>query len=197
MQKKAEFSLFQCKQKYYEQGEAVGRFLAQRPKQQYNRTLITSVENDNGTLVTDREEINETFKAFYQKLYTSQGVIDQEDIDRFLSQVHLPALSEEKQKEIGGDITLEEVQQAIGKMSSGKAPGDDGLPTDFYKEFVDLLAPRLVIVFRDAIKRGSRPESMQSAVITLIHKKGKNAQQCGSYCPVSLIKVDAKYWPRY
>lgn len=83
-------------------------------------------------------------------------------------------------------------KQAIKKMSSGKSPGDDGLPTDFYKEFVDLIAPRLVIVFKDANERGTMPESMQSAVITLIHKKGKNAQKCGSYRPVSLINVDAK-----
>lgn len=57
---------------------------------------------------------------------------------------------------------------------------------------MDLIAPRLVIVFRDAIERGKMPESMQSAVVTLIHKKGKNAQQCGSYHPVSLINVDTK-----
>lgn len=110
------------------------------------------MENENGTLVTDRGEINESFKTFYQKLYTSQGGMEQEEIDRFLSQVDLPTLSEEKQKEIGGDITLEEVQQAIRKISSGKAPGNDGLPIDFYKEFIDLLAPRLVTVFQDAVK---------------------------------------------
>ena len=40
LQKKAEYALFQCRQKYYEQGEAAGRFLAQRVKQQYNRTLV-------------------------------------------------------------------------------------------------------------------------------------------------------------
>lgn len=109
LQKKAEYALFQCRQKYYEQGEAAGRFLAQRVKQQYNRTLITSVENEIGTSVTDRGEINETFRVFYQKLYSSQGAIDQEDIDKFLSKVNLPTLSDEKQKEIGGDITLGEV----------------------------------------------------------------------------------------
>ena len=90
------------------------------------------MENEIGTLVTDRGEINETFRVFYQKFYSSQGTIDQEDIDKFLTKVNLPTLSEEKQKEIGGDINLDEVQQAIKKMSSGKSPGDDELPTDFY-----------------------------------------------------------------
>ena len=113
LQKKAEYAFFQCRQRYQEQGEVAGRFLAQRVKQQYSRTLITSVDNEKGTLVTDSGEINETFKVFYQKLYSSQGTVYKEDIDQFLSEVHLPTLSEEKQKEIGGDITLEEVQQAI------------------------------------------------------------------------------------
>ena len=52
--------------------------------------------------MTDRGEINVTFRVFYQKLYLSQGAIDQEDIDKFLSKVNLPTLSEEKQKAIGG-----------------------------------------------------------------------------------------------
>uniref|UniRef100_A0A3P8RLF1 Reverse transcriptase domain-containing protein n=1 Tax=Amphiprion percula TaxID=161767 RepID=A0A3P8RLF1_AMPPE len=192
LQKKVEFALFQCKQRYYEQGEAAGKFLAQRVKQQYSCNLIPAVENEEGTLVTDTGEINETFKLFYKKLYTSQCNIDQDDIDHFLSRVHLPSLSIEEQRDIGGDITLEEVKQAIKKLSAGKSPGDDGFPTDFYKAFSDILAPRLLKVFQDALQRGSIPESMQSIVITLIHKKGKNPLQCGSYRPVSLINVDAK-----
>ncbi len=176
LQKKAEFALFQRRQRYCEQGETAGRFLAQRAKQQYNQTLISSVENEKGDLVTDTGEINGAFRIFYQTLYTSQGATDQEDVDNFLSQTHLPSLSEEKQKEIRGDITLEEVQEAIKRLCSGKAPGGDGFPTDFYKVFSDITAPRLLIAFRDALKRGNMPESMQSVVMTLIHKKGKNPQ---------------------
>ena len=29
-------------------------------------------------------------------------------------------------------------------------------------------------------------------IITLIHKKDRDPQQCGNYCPVSPINVDAK-----
>lgn len=192
LQKKAESALFRCRQKYYEQGERAGRLLAQRAKQQYTQTLIPSVENDGGVLVTDTAEINETFRLFYQNLYTSQCTSDEVDLDNFLSMVDLPSLSEEEQKYIGGDITLEEVQQAIKSLRSGKSPGEDGLPTDFYKTFSDVVSPRLLTVFQDALKRGSLPDSMRVAIITLIHKKGKDPQQCGSYRPISLINVDAK-----
>lgn len=123
------------------------------------------------SLVTDTVEINDVFRGFYQQLYTSQCTTDHDDIDNFLSQVHLPTLSEEKQKEIGGNITLEEVQQAIKRLSLGKSPGDDDLPTDFYEALSNIIEPRLLIVFRDALERGRMPESIQSAVITLIHRK--------------------------
>lgn len=59
----------------------------------------------------DSREINETFGASYQKLYSLQGTVDEEEMDKFLSQMHLPTLSEEKQKEIWEDITLEEVNE--------------------------------------------------------------------------------------
>lgn len=49
----------------------------------------------------------------------------------------------------------------------------------FYEAFSDILASKLFIVFQDALKKHSMPES-------------KNPQKCGSYRPVSLINVNAK-----
>lgn len=41
------------------------------------------------------------------------------------------------------DITLEEVQLAITQLKPGKPPGVDGLPTEFYLQQLDFLAPRI------------------------------------------------------
>lgn len=71
LQKKAEYALFRCRLGYYEQRETAGRFLAQRAKQQYNQTLITSVLKDDRVLTTDNREINETFRTFYHCIYRS------------------------------------------------------------------------------------------------------------------------------
>jgi len=46
LQKKVEYELLRTKQKYYEQGERTGRFLAQRAKQQYTRSIIPAIQND-------------------------------------------------------------------------------------------------------------------------------------------------------
>lgn len=56
----------------------------------------------------------------------------------------LPSLTDEQRNLPEGEITLLEVEQVIGSLGIGKSPGNDGFPSDFYKTFVDILAPRLL-----------------------------------------------------
>lgn len=91
-----------------------------------------------------------------------------------------------------GDISVDEVKKAIRSLRIGKAPGNDGFSVDFYQKFIDDLAPRLLVVYQDAVQRGRLAESMREAVITLLHKKGRDPQQCANYRPISLINVDEK-----
>lgn len=184
--------MFRCRQKYYEQGERAGKLLAQRVKQQQTQTLISAIQNEEGKILTDTIDISSGFHLFYQKLYTSQDAFNWGEFQNFLSETTLPVLTESARERLGVCITLGEVEQAIRDLSAGKSPGGDGFPTDFYKSFSDPLASRLLTVFQDAFQRGSLPDSMHNAIITLICKKDKDPQQCGSYRPVSLINVDAK-----
>ncbi len=191
LQRKVEYMLFRTKHKYYEQGERTGRFLAQRAKQQYTQSIIPGVRNDRDELKTDDMDINSIFATFYQSLYKSDNP-NTKDISSFSSTVNCPTLSQEEQCQIGVHITLEEVKKAIQDLQGGKSPGEDGLPAEFYKVFSDILAPKLLRVYKDALEKGYLPDSMQTAIITLIHKKDRDPQHCGNYRPVSLINVDAK-----
>ena len=184
LQKKVKYTLFRTKQKYYEQGERTGRFLAQRAKQQYAQSIISGMQNDGGDLKTDDMDINAIFATFYQSLYKSDNPNTQD--------ISYTTLSQEEQDQIGADITLEEVKKVIQDLQGGKSPGDDGLPAEFSKVFSDTLAPKLHRVYKDALEKGSLPDSMQTALKTLIHQKDRDPQKCGNYRPVSLINVDAK-----
>lgn len=56
-------------------------------------------------------------------------------------------------------------------MESGKAPGIDGLPVEFYKAFWEVLGEDLLDVLKECIAEGSLPLSCRRAVITLLPKK--------------------------
>ena len=75
-------------------------------------------------------------------------------------------------------------------LKSGKAPGIDGLPTDFCKSFWSVIGGN-VAVLRDSLASGCLPLSCRRAVITLLPKKG-DLQQLKNWRPVSLLCTDYK-----
>ena len=73
-----------------------------------------------------------------------------------------------------------EINNAIMSLQSGKAPGPDGFPTDFYKKFKDKLAPLLLSVYAEALENNILPPTLRQASITLLLKKNKDPRDCSS-----------------
>lgn len=85
----------------------------------------------NNKPTTNKRDINEVFKIFYQELYTSQVHVEEQKRTNLFSCVKIPTLTEEQRNLIEGEISLAEVKQAIHSLQLGKAPGNDGFPSDF------------------------------------------------------------------
>lgn len=77
-------------------------------------------------------------------------------------------------------------------MNSGKSPGPDRYPVEFYKRFSNQLVPLLLEMFNYSYSHGSLPPTLVQASISLIHKKDKDPLNCASYRPISLLLVDVK-----
>lgn len=90
------------------------------------------------------------------------------------------------------DLTVEEITLAIRSMQSGKSPGPDGFPTDFFKKFSEQLSPLLLSVFKESLSSKILPPTMRQATISLILKKDKNPLEYSSFHPISLLNTDAK-----
>ncbi len=56
-------------------------------------------------------------------------------------------------------------------MESGKAPGIDGIPVEFYKSLWAVLGDDLLEMLNDSLTRGLLPMSCRRAVITLYRRK--------------------------
>ncbi|KAK3573967.1 hypothetical protein QTP86_033557, partial [Hemibagrus guttatus] len=66
-------------------------------------------------------------------------------------------MSEEGNAALSGALSLEELYKALQGMESGRAPGIDGLPVDFYKSFWTELRGDLLQVLNDSLSKGKMP----------------------------------------
>lgn len=71
----------------------------------------------------------------------------------------LPKVSMEANAELEAQISAEELHAALQSQESGKAPGIDGLPTDFCKIFWPVIGEGLLTVLRDSVNKGQLPLS--------------------------------------
>lgn len=110
----------------------------------------------------------------------------------FFSSLELPSLSEGHRLTLDAPITRKEVLDAIKGLQSSKVPGSDGLRSEFFKEFQNILVDPLLNMFNDSVKKGVLPMSSREANILLILKKGKQPEDCASYRPISLLNIDLK-----
>ena len=77
-------------------------------------------------------------------------------------------------------------------MQSGKTPGLDGFPVEYYKLYLDILAPDLTKVYSESLSLGQLPNTLNESIIFIILKEDKDSLGPASYRPISLANVDYK-----
>uniref|UniRef100_A0A3B1J8B1 Reverse transcriptase domain-containing protein n=1 Tax=Astyanax mexicanus TaxID=7994 RepID=A0A3B1J8B1_ASTMX len=183
------------KQKYYEAGTRSAKLLAKKiKKQQADSTIYKIRDPQTKTVLCKCEEIQTAFKKYYEKLYSQQCFEDEEKIEIFLKSHDLPTLTDEQNNDLKSRITKEELEAAITRLKANKSPGTDGFPNEWYKVFRAELVPYLLEVFNSALIERKMPPSWKEAIISVIPKEGKDALDCGSYRPISVLNVDYKLY---
>lgn len=179
------------KQRYFEFGDKPHKLLARQLRKIENDRSIHKIKSDSGVPLTLPKDINDRFKQFYEKLYSSKNNEDPACIEAFLNKCNLPILTQEDRDFLGADITVEEINKTIKSLKTGKTPGPDGIPAEIYKNFKEL-TPFMHNMFTQSQEEGLLPPSLYDAIITVIPKKGKDPEEVGGYRPISLINVDQK-----
>lgn len=134
-----------------------------------------------GFALTDANQSKPRCKIFYFGIQTQQS----EQV--CMRKLHFPTLTEEAKSDLDKHLSVEELREAMKGLSSGKAPGPDGLPIEVYKTFAGKLLPHLLEVFNESDEKGILPPSLRVAVISLHLKPGKCPLDITSNRPISLI----------
>ncbi|XP_041429991.1 protein max isoform X1 [Xenopus laevis] len=155
-------------------------------------TAIPRIVTAEGAEHQNPDQILEDFACFYSELYRSKASFSQEALGGYLDGISFPKLSRNDSETLNQTITSEEVLEAIAAFPSGKSPGPDGLPMEWYKAHGDLIAPQLTSLFNDIVQGAPLPITSKLATVVLILKEGKPPENCGSYRPISLLNSDIK-----
>lgn len=141
--------LTKARHRYYEQGERMGKILAQQIKKQTASRMITEIRTDSGQVTRDLQGINDTFKCFNKKTLYFR-IQEKSHTHRYVfDKMSIPTISLENLEQLEKPITKQEIEQAINSMQNSKAPGPDGYTSEFDKAFKEQISILLLDVFNE------------------------------------------------
>jgi hypothetical protein len=73
-------------------------------------------------------------------------------------------------------LSLVEITETVTLLPKGKAPRQDGIPTEFFQEYVNEVAPTLLLAFKAMLAWGLTLEYINKGMITLIPKSGDHSK---------------------
>ena len=89
---------------------------------------------------------------------------------------------------LNGPITYDEIRKCITSMKNDKSPGKDRIIIECYKMSLDVIIPKLNVLFNKIMEVGKFPNQWCLALITPIHKKG-SVNDPANYRGISLLNV--------
>ena len=141
-------------------------------------------------IIKDTKNIEKEVHKFYSKLYSTKNICDNK-IKQYLGEIENPCLTEENANLCEGDITVEELTFALKNMKLNKAPGADGLTTEFYREFWPDIQGIVAHSINESYRKGIMSYSQRKGIITLIFKNGER-ENLQNWRPITLLNIDYK-----
>ena len=88
------------------------------------RKVSPAIKSKDGVLLTDPSQVGERWSEHFQGVLNQDSVFDESLLEDLPQWTVNPSLDDLP--------TLTEVEDCIKQLSSGKAPGEDGIPPDIY-----------------------------------------------------------------
>ena len=98
--------------------------------------------------------------------------------------------------ELDSEPTLEDINQALDQLSSGRAPGNDGIPVEVIKCAKGTLLKELNEILCQCWREGEVSQDMRDAIILTLYKNEGDRGDCNSYRGISLLNIVVKLFAK-
>ena len=158
-----------------------------------------------GQVLTEPAEVEEEIHNYFEALFQGRHVAtvarpephdsgqpfapDFTHLPEFLQDIRV--MDRVQSESLDMPVDLQELQQAIAAAASGKAPGLDGLPYEFYASVLHLVGGSLVEALNVMLERGALSASLQRGAVRLLPKV-PGAPEASQLRPITLLSCDYK-----
>lgn len=156
------------KAQYLIEGEKCTKFFFDMEMRKGMSETIKLIKKENEEELESNEEILKEMKRYYELLFTTEGV--QDGKEEMLKHIKTKVGKEDKE-DFDKEIREEEIERSINKLNKKKSSGIDGLGSEFYIVFEDVLTNILKEVYDEIFKKGQMNLRMGMALRKLLYKK--------------------------
>ena len=162
-------AILRSKSQWYNEGEKNTKYFLNLESRHFKQGTISQLKINDTEFVTSEVAILSECESFYKSLYTSKE--DDGPQSLFFQQVNETVLGLEEQESCEGPLSEKDCAEAVKSMDSGKTPGSDGLPAEFYQVFWKDISFLLISALNCALESGCLSLTQRRGIIKLIPKK--------------------------
>ena len=179
--------MFRSKAKWYAEGEKSSKYFFALEKARYNAKTCYVIIDEEGNEIKNPHQILEEQKSFYTKLYAKDENVQFSLQNTF--DITVPEQIRENQQQ---QITIQNLQESMARMSNNKTPGEDGIPVDFYKVFWNKIKQPFYDMMLQVYENKELHDSARTGILNLIPKAGKDMRYIKNLRPITLLNTDYK-----
>ena len=131
---KTEGVMLRCRCRYEELGEKPSGYFLKLANRNFMQKVITKLVDINGEEYSNSADILNLQKQYYNDLYKDNINIDDVPISDLIGE-NSCKLDNEESSRLEGEITYEELANALKNTKNSKSPGMDGFTAEFFKFF--------------------------------------------------------------
>ena len=196
--------ILKSRTQYYEEGEECTQFFLNSIKNNSNKTTIRQLKlSESSPIIDDPSLIIDELGNFYKNLYTSQRdpeMLALKEAQAWIQNLKdlelIPQLSKDDKELLSKDLELDDLEAALKTTSPNKAPGNDGLPYEFYTHFWPEIKDPLLESLNEGLCEGELSTSQRQSTIRLIPKKDKDILFIKNSRPLNQSNCDNKLLAR-
>jgi hypothetical protein len=178
--------------KWILQGDTNSRYFHSKANGRKKKCTIFAIEGGDGE-IREPKEIRAHVENYYKNLFGKEQEGSISLGENFWNESG--RLPDEEAQELVKPFTSKELEEALKDMDANSAPGPDGLPVGFYREFWNEIKSIMLEMFQNLYRGRLNLSRLNYGMISLIPKI-KEANDIRQYRPICLLNVDYKWFTK-